>query len=181
MNFPFKRALVTGGAGFIGSHLVEELVKSGIDTISIDNYFAGKHENLAHLKSYSNFQEAECDVTDFENLEKYFLGVEVSGSKIRLDYLIHFLEYFALSVFFILWRMNNNSKLKFKKISPYIILGMDAVFLIEDFQKIIPLRAFIKTHKKNSLKKNKKRKVKKIRTTSLLTGDKNEKNRHRIY
>jgi len=77
MNFPFKKALVTGGAGFIGSHLVEELVKMGVETVSIDNYFAGKHENLAHLKQYSNFHEVECDVTDPENLEKHFPGVEV--------------------------------------------------------------------------------------------------------
>ena len=51
MIFSFKKALVTGGAGFIGSHIVEELVKMGVETISIDNYFAGKHENLAHLKA----------------------------------------------------------------------------------------------------------------------------------
>ena len=77
MAFPFKKALVTGGAGFIGSHIVEELVKMGVETISIDNYFAGKHENLEHLKKYPNFQEVDCDVTDLENLEKYFPGVEV--------------------------------------------------------------------------------------------------------
>jgi UDP-glucose 4-epimerase len=77
MNFPFKKALVTGGAGFIGSHIVEELVKMGVETISIDNYFAGKHENLAHLKSYSNFHEVECDVTDLAGLEQYFEGVDV--------------------------------------------------------------------------------------------------------
>ncbi|MCK5055845.1 MAG: SDR family NAD(P)-dependent oxidoreductase [Candidatus Aminicenantes bacterium] len=77
MNFPFKKALVTGGAGFIGSHIVEELVKSGIDTISVDNYFAGKHENLAHLKNYPNFKEVRGDVTNFEELEKHFSGVEV--------------------------------------------------------------------------------------------------------
>lgn len=77
MDFPFKKALVTGGAGFIGSHIVEELVKMGVETISIDNYFAGKHENLEHLKGYSNFVEAECDVTDFSRLEYFFPGVEV--------------------------------------------------------------------------------------------------------
>ena len=58
-QFRFKKALVTGGAGFIGSHLVEELVNKGVETISIDNYFAGKHENLAHLKNFPNFQEVE--------------------------------------------------------------------------------------------------------------------------
>ena len=66
MDFPFKKAIVTGGAGFIGSHLVEELVKMGVETISIDNYFAGKHENLEHLTGYANFHEIECDVTDPE-------------------------------------------------------------------------------------------------------------------
>ncbi len=77
MNFPYKKAIVTGGAGFIGSHLVEELVKLGVETISIDNYFAGKHENLAEFTAYPNFQEVNCDVTDLAHLEKYFPGVEV--------------------------------------------------------------------------------------------------------
>jgi len=77
MDFPYKTELVTGGAGFIGSHIVEELVKMGVDTISIDNYFAGKHENLAHLKEYPNFQEVDCDVTDFDKLDRYFRGVEI--------------------------------------------------------------------------------------------------------
>ena len=76
-TFPFKKALVTGGAGFIGSHIVEELVKLGVETISIDDYFAGKEENLAHLKGYSNFRQVKCDVTDFKDLEKHFSGVEV--------------------------------------------------------------------------------------------------------
>lgn len=77
MNFPYNKALVTGGAGFIGSHVVEKLVKMGVETISVDNYFAGKHENLSRLKGYSNFTEVECDVTDNEALNELFPGVEV--------------------------------------------------------------------------------------------------------
>jgi len=73
----YKKALVTGGAGFIGSHLVEELVKSGVYTISVDNYFAGKKENLAHLKQYDHFQEENCDVLDYERLDELFDGVDV--------------------------------------------------------------------------------------------------------
>jgi UDP-glucose 4-epimerase len=76
-KFPFKKAIVTGGAGFIGSHIVEELVTNRIETISIDNYYAGKHENLEHLKQYPNFHEVECDVLDFEGLEQQFAGVDV--------------------------------------------------------------------------------------------------------
>jgi UDP-glucose 4-epimerase len=77
MTFPYKKALVTGGAGFIGSHVVEELVGMGVETISIDNYFAGKRENLAHLKKHSHFHEVECDVVDFEELDRHFAGVDV--------------------------------------------------------------------------------------------------------
>jgi UDP-glucose 4-epimerase len=77
MVFPYNMALVTGGAGFIGSHVVEELVLMGVQTISIDNYLAGKHENLSHLKKYPNFYEIECDITDLNELEKHFPGVEI--------------------------------------------------------------------------------------------------------
>jgi UDP-glucose 4-epimerase len=76
-QFKYKKALVTGGAGFIGSHLVEELVNLGVETISVDNYFAGKHENLAHLKSKPNFHEVECDVTDRDTLDQLLPGVEI--------------------------------------------------------------------------------------------------------
>ena len=47
MDFPFKKALVTGGAGFIGSHIVEGLVELGVSTVSVDDYCAGKRENAA--------------------------------------------------------------------------------------------------------------------------------------
>lgn len=77
MAFPFKKAIVTGGAGFIGSHLVEELVGLGVHTVSVDNYFAGKTENLAHLKAFSNFEEVNCDVTDFAGLKRLMDGVDV--------------------------------------------------------------------------------------------------------
>lgn len=73
----FKKALVTGGAGFIGSHIVEELVTRGFPVVSIDDYSAGKKINLKHLKKYRNFTEAKCDITDKKNLEKYFKGVDI--------------------------------------------------------------------------------------------------------
>jgi len=73
----YKKALVTGGAGFIGSHLCEELVKRGFNVISIDDYSAGKKINLKHLKGYKNFEEAKCDITDPKKLEKYFKGVDI--------------------------------------------------------------------------------------------------------
>jgi nucleoside-diphosphate-sugar epimerase len=49
------KCLVTGGAGFIGSHICDALVANGHDVISVDNYVAGKHENIAHLLSNPKF------------------------------------------------------------------------------------------------------------------------------
>lgn len=56
--------------------------------------------------------------------------------------MIHFLEFFILSLLFIFMRMNDNAKLKFKHISWYVVLGMAAAFLIEVYQELIPGRTF---------------------------------------
>ncbi|MEA3284101.1 MAG: SDR family NAD(P)-dependent oxidoreductase [Synergistota bacterium] len=73
----YKKALVTGGAGFIGSHIVERLLSLGIEVVSVDNYFAGKEENLCHLHDYPGFREVRCDVTDYDSLKKLFEGVDI--------------------------------------------------------------------------------------------------------
>ena len=44
-----KRILVTGGAGFLGSHLCERLVASGHDVLCVDNFYTGTKDNIAHL------------------------------------------------------------------------------------------------------------------------------------
>lgn len=59
-----KRILVTGGAGFIGSHLCERLVKEGNDVICLDNYFSGNKNNVRHLLDYYNFEMVRHDVTE---------------------------------------------------------------------------------------------------------------------
>jgi nucleoside-diphosphate-sugar epimerase len=73
----YKKALVSGGAGFIGSHLVDELLNHGLDVISIDNYTAGKRDNLKHLSDHPHFEEVECDIVDYESLKKHFEGVDI--------------------------------------------------------------------------------------------------------
>ena len=57
------RILVTGGAGFLGSHLTEKLVTQGHDVICLDNFFTGKRQNIQHLLSYSNFELVRHDIT----------------------------------------------------------------------------------------------------------------------
>jgi UDP-glucuronate decarboxylase len=60
---PRKRILITGGAGFIGSHLCERLIDAGHDVICLDNYFTGTKENLLKLLDYPNFELLRHDVT----------------------------------------------------------------------------------------------------------------------
>lgn len=59
-----KRILVTGGAGFIGSHLCERLVNEGHDVICLDNYYSGSKENVWHLIGQPNFELVRHDVVN---------------------------------------------------------------------------------------------------------------------
>jgi UDP-glucuronate decarboxylase len=59
-----KRILVTGGAGFIGSHLCERLLADGNEVICLDNFFTGRKENIAHLLDYHGFELVRHDVTE---------------------------------------------------------------------------------------------------------------------
>jgi UDP-glucuronate decarboxylase len=58
-----KRILVTGGAGFLGSHLCERLVADGHDVICLDNFFTSQKSNLIHLIDQSNFELIRHDIT----------------------------------------------------------------------------------------------------------------------
>lgn len=58
-----KRILVTGGAGFLGSHLCDRLVDAGHDVICLDNFFTSQKSNVAHLLSRPNFELIRHDVT----------------------------------------------------------------------------------------------------------------------
>jgi UDP-glucuronate decarboxylase len=57
------RILVTGGAGFLGSHLCERLLADGNDVLCVDNYFTGRKDNIAHLMSNPNFEAMRHDIT----------------------------------------------------------------------------------------------------------------------
>jgi UDP-glucuronate decarboxylase len=58
-----KRVLVTGGAGFLGSHLCERLIDMGHDVLCVDNYFTGRKDNVAHLLGHTRFEAMRHDVT----------------------------------------------------------------------------------------------------------------------
>jgi UDP-glucuronate decarboxylase len=58
-----KRVLVTGGAGFLGSHLCQRLVEGGADVLCVDNFFTGTKENIAHMLDDARFELCRHDVT----------------------------------------------------------------------------------------------------------------------
>jgi UDP-glucuronate decarboxylase len=66
-----KRILVTGGAGFIGSHLCERLLKEGHEILCLDNFFTGSKRNIAHLLDNHYFELIRHDITD-----PYFVEVD---------------------------------------------------------------------------------------------------------
>jgi len=63
MKSATKRILVTGGAGFLGSHLCERLIAQGHDVLCVDNFFTGRKDNVAHLLNNSRFELMRHDVT----------------------------------------------------------------------------------------------------------------------
>lgn len=66
-----KRVLVTGGAGFIGSHLCEHLLNEGHEVVSLDNYFTGNKENIIHLMDNPYFEMVRHDIT-----QPFFIEVD---------------------------------------------------------------------------------------------------------
>jgi UDP-glucose 4-epimerase len=70
-----KRVLVTGGAGFIGSHLVEDLVRAGAAVTIFDNFSSGLHENLSAITN--DVEIVEGDILDYERLAPVFQGMDI--------------------------------------------------------------------------------------------------------
>ena len=73
-----KRVLVTGGAGFVGSHLCDRFIQDGLEVICMDNLITGALENVEHLMGNENFTFEHQDVTNY---------IHVPG---KLDYILHF-------------------------------------------------------------------------------------------
>ena len=76
------KALVAGGAGFIGSHLIDALLKEGHEVVCIDNFFIGTRANIQYLKGVDNFRFYEQDLTKFDKILNIF-------EKEKPEYIFH--------------------------------------------------------------------------------------------
>ena len=63
------KVLVAGGAGFIGSHLIDALLKEGNEVVCIDNFFIGTKKNIEHLEGEERFRFYEQDLCDLEKVK----------------------------------------------------------------------------------------------------------------
>ena len=63
MNKKSKRILITGGAGFIGSHLAELFLRHGHVVIAVDNFITGSKANVRHFSKHKNFKLMQRDIT----------------------------------------------------------------------------------------------------------------------
>jgi len=73
-----KKVLITGAAGFLGSHLCDRFIKEGYFVVAMDNLITGDLKNIAHLQSHENFEFVNHDVSEH---------IEIEG---KLDYILHF-------------------------------------------------------------------------------------------
>ena len=71
------KILITGGAGFIGSHLCDKYTKDGHTVLCLDNFMNGNVQNIRHLTFHRNFKLINGDIRDFDLLEKIMPGVDV--------------------------------------------------------------------------------------------------------
>jgi UDP-glucuronate decarboxylase len=82
-----KRILVTGGAGFIGSHLCERLLKDGHDVVCLDNFFTGRKRNISHLLDNRGFELMRHDITQPILLEvDWIFNLACPASPIHYQY-----------------------------------------------------------------------------------------------
>ncbi len=119
-----KTAVVTGGAGFLGSHLCDKLISEGFRVICIDNLITGDVENISHLFGNDNFTFIKHDVTNF---------IHVPGN---VDYILHFaspaspIDYLQLPI----------QTLKVGSLGTHKVLGLakekNAVFLLASTSEV---------------------------------------------
>lgn len=83
INLIDKKVIVTGGAGFIGSHLTRRLLKIGAEVLVVDNFSTGKKENLKDVLNSKKLKVTKCDVNKYSSLKRVF-------NSFQPDYVFHY-------------------------------------------------------------------------------------------
>lgn len=142
----YKKAIVTGGAGFVGSNLVESLLEDGLQVISIDDYSAGKERNLDDLKARFGDQlvAANCDITNKDDLATYFDNIDVvfhqacSKMTICLKDPLRDLEVNAAGTFNLLELARDTGVSKFVHVSTGSVYGIAQYFPTDENHPVNP-------------------------------------------
>lgn len=142
----FKKALVTGGAGFVGSNLAESLLIDGLQVVVLDDYSAGKPENHADLeKKYGDqLKVVNCDITDKASLAIHFKDVDIvyhqACSKMTICLLdpIRDLAVNAIGTFNLLELSRDNNVAKFVHVSTGSVYGKAIQFPTDENHQVNP-------------------------------------------
>ena len=142
------KILVTGGAGFIGSHLCDELIRLGHMIVALDNLVLGRKENITHLFSNPSFSFIEGDILDTILLDKTFAennfdivfhmaansDIQKGGQDPMVDYELTF-----MTTFNILQQMRKHQVKKLVFASTSAIYGETTDLLTEDYGPLLPV------------------------------------------
>ena len=77
INTRIKKVIITGGCGFIGSHLTDLVLSKGYKVIVLDNFSTGNPKNLEHHRDNPNLEVIYADISKYKEVEKYFKGVDI--------------------------------------------------------------------------------------------------------
>ena len=87
-----KRILITGGAGFVGSNLVDRLMKDGHQVIVADNFFTGRKSNIEHWIGHQNFELINHDIVNPLYIEGWYFCVKVNQRLSLFQFLLLYLK-----------------------------------------------------------------------------------------
>lgn len=87
-----RRVMVTGAAGFLGSHLVDALIAEGCSVIGVDNFLTGRQRNLDHLRSEPQFELLEHDITETFDPGRVDMVFNMASPASPIDYTVHGVE-----------------------------------------------------------------------------------------
>ncbi len=144
------KVMVTGGAGFIGSHIVDRLIRDGHEVVVYDNLSSGKMEFIEHHMDKENFRFIRADLLDFDNLKEEMKGIELvyhvaANPDVKLgahDTKVHF-EQNVKATYNLLeaMRLNNVEELVFTSTST-VYGEAEEIPTPEDYGPLIPISLY---------------------------------------